>query len=32
MELTIARAADSLEKWVGEGVEATMNFFNRDPE
>ena len=32
MELAVARAADSLERWISSGVEATMNAFNRDPE
>lgn len=32
MDLAVARAADSVEKWVSQGVDATMSAFNRDPE
>ena len=32
MELAIVRSADSLEKWVRDGLDATMNAFNRDTE
>ncbi|MCH2212818.1 MAG: aminoacyl-tRNA hydrolase [Fuerstiella sp.] len=31
-ELATARAADSLEKWVYEGLDPVMNEFNRDPD
>ena len=31
-EVTNVRAADSVEKWVREGLTATMNDYNRDPD
>ena len=31
-DLAVVRAADSLEKWVCEGLAQTMNEFNRDPD
>ena len=31
-ELAMVRAADSLEKWVREGLNPVMNEFNRDPD
>lgn len=32
MDQAVSRAADSLEKWVGDGLEQTMNEFNREPD